>query len=318
MVPVTSLGTRRARSWVVLDAPSNLGLRPPRPGAEPGVRGLAHALREHDLVARLGARDAGGLLVPPYAPDPDPVTGYRNGTAISGFTVDLAARVGGLLGTGERLLVLGGDCSIGLGPALALRRAGRYGLVYLDAHDDYSPPRDTERYRGLYAAGGRALGLATGTGPGPLSDLDGLRPYVLVEDAVHVGLSREPADRRDFATESFDGSGIATIPAGSVLEVGGRAAAEQALSRLASPDLQGFWVHVDMDVLDQSVMPAVDSPNPAGLGWDTLTEVLATLVRAPEFVGLHVGIYDPELDPDRTLAARTVRMLTAALAPDTR
>ena len=34
------------RTIVVVDAPSNLGLAPPRPGAEPGCRGLASALRD--------------------------------------------------------------------------------------------------------------------------------------------------------------------------------------------------------------------------------------------------------------------------------
>lgn len=44
---------------VVLDAPSNLGLRPPQPGSVPGVYKLAGALRDQGLLARLGARDGG-------------------------------------------------------------------------------------------------------------------------------------------------------------------------------------------------------------------------------------------------------------------
>ena len=43
----------------VLDAPSNLGLRPPHGGREPGVRRMAAALRATGLLARLGAEDAG-------------------------------------------------------------------------------------------------------------------------------------------------------------------------------------------------------------------------------------------------------------------
>ena len=34
----------------VIDAPSNLGLRPPGPGREPGVRRLASALRGRGIV----------------------------------------------------------------------------------------------------------------------------------------------------------------------------------------------------------------------------------------------------------------------------
>jgi arginase len=50
---------------IVLDAPSNLGLRRPSPGVEPGARRLADALRGCGLVERLGAGDAGGVEAPP-------------------------------------------------------------------------------------------------------------------------------------------------------------------------------------------------------------------------------------------------------------
>jgi arginase len=40
----------RMRNIVVLDAPSNLGLRPPAPGTVPGCYKLAGALREQRIV----------------------------------------------------------------------------------------------------------------------------------------------------------------------------------------------------------------------------------------------------------------------------
>lgn len=52
------------RTRVVLDAPSNLGLRPPAPGTVPGCYKLAGALREQRIVHRLGALE-GGVVVPP-------------------------------------------------------------------------------------------------------------------------------------------------------------------------------------------------------------------------------------------------------------
>src|SRR5689334_23222053 len=67
----------------LLDAPSNLGLRPPRPGVEPGVVGLPDALRATGLPDRLDVRDMGRVLAPAYSPDDEPVTGFRNGLALS-------------------------------------------------------------------------------------------------------------------------------------------------------------------------------------------------------------------------------------------
>ena len=89
------------RRLAVLDAPTNLGLRPPRPGAEPGVRGLAAALREHDLLRRIDAIDAGAVPVSAYGDVPDEPTGFRNGPAIAAFTEALASRIGELLDDGH-------------------------------------------------------------------------------------------------------------------------------------------------------------------------------------------------------------------------
>ncbi len=54
----------RMRTIVVLDAPSNLGPRPPAPGTVPGCYKLAGALREQRMVQRLRALE-GGVVVPP-------------------------------------------------------------------------------------------------------------------------------------------------------------------------------------------------------------------------------------------------------------
>ena len=80
-------------------------------------------------------------------------------------------------------VVLGGDCSIILGPLLALRRRGRYGLVYLDGHADFQHPDDEPH--GEVAS--LDLALATGRGPRPLTDLDGQVPLVRAEDVALVG-----------------------------------------------------------------------------------------------------------------------------------
>jgi hypothetical protein len=72
------------RNVVVVDAPSNLGLRPPSPGAIPGCWRLPEVLRQQGIVARLGANDGGRVQPPPYTPDHD-ATGTRNGLAIADY-----------------------------------------------------------------------------------------------------------------------------------------------------------------------------------------------------------------------------------------
>ena len=76
------------------------------------------------------------------------------------------------------------------------------------------------------------------------------------------------------------------------------------------------WIHVDADVLDPSVLPAVDSPEPDGLLLDELAELLSPLARHEKALGLEVTIYDPKLDPDRASAARLATLLERALGGD--
>ncbi|HKE51447.1 MAG TPA: arginase family protein, partial [Actinomycetes bacterium] len=283
------------RPITVLDAPSNLGLRPPRPGAEPGVRHLAAALRELDLVGRLGARDAGRIEVPAYSPEPEPTTGFRNGPAIRTVTTTLAAELGALLDRGSFPFVLGGDCSIVLGAMLALRRRGRYGLAFIDGHDDYSWVKDYDGYVGRFAAAGLDLGLVTGHGPDALCDIDGLGPYVRETDVVHLGLQREPEDSEFFDVARFDQSPITRYTAEEIRSRGASPVAELARDYLeAVRAAPGFWIHLDADVLHTDVMPAVDSPNPNGISLAELETILGTLLASPRAVGMHVGIYDPE------------------------
>ena len=66
----------------------------------------------------------------------------------------------------------------------------------------------------------------------------------------------------------------------------------------------GYWLQIDVDVLDPSVMPAVDSPDSGGF---TMKELIALLQQlAPGAIGASVTVFDPDLDPD----GRYARLVT--------
>ena len=87
---------------------------------------------------------------------------------------------------------------------------------------------------------------------------------------------------------------------------------------MTRPGLQGFWVHLDVDVLDDAIMPAVDYRHPGGLNWDEAAQLLQGLLGRPDARGLNVTIFNPNLDPDgsiaRQLAELIARCVPAALA----
>src|SRR5690606_4501636 len=149
------------RTLTLLDAPSNLGLSPPVPGSAPGASKLAGALRDQRLLERLGAVDAGVVPPPRYRPDLEPGPRTRNHDAVATYSVALAGRVGRIIDDGGFPVVLGGDCSILLGPALALRRRGRYGRAYVGGHSNFRHHRNTSD---MTVAAGKQLAPVTERG----------------------------------------------------------------------------------------------------------------------------------------------------------
>ncbi|WP_433364428.1 arginase family protein [Actinoplanes sp. CA-142083] len=295
------------RTVVLLDAPSNLGLRPPSPGTVPGCYKLAGALRDQRLLDRLGAVD-GGVVVPPrYDREGwQPGDGVFNAAAIAGYSRRLGDRLDKHLSAGEFPVVLGGDCSIVLAAGLALRRRGRYGLAFVDGHSDFRHPGNST---GVGAAAGEDLALSTGRGQSDLTDIDGLGPYFR-DDDVHVLGIRDA----DTARDELAGLGIRHAAVSDIRSAGAGDVARAARRHLESAGADGFWVHLDADVLDPSIMPAVDSPDPDGLTIDEVRALLTVLLASPGCVGFQLAVYDPDLDPAGTGAALLADLVEAVIA----
>ncbi|MEH0936353.1 arginase family protein [Micromonospora psammae] len=299
------------RRIAVLDAPTNLGLRPPTSTSVPGCAKAPGALRDQGLLARLRARDAGCLTPPRYDPgDWRPGDGVCHAREISGYSLTLADRIGEIIDRGEFPLVLGGDCSVLLGSALAMHRlgeavGGRIGLVFVDGHSDFRHPGNAS-YVG--AAAGEDLALVTGRGQADLAAIEGRRPYFRDIDVVVLGIRAQDEYRLD-----LQAAGITTRPVPALRAEGAARTAQWAHEQLA--DCAGYWVHIDVDVLDPAVMPAVDAPDPGGIAFAELEILLAGLVDTPHCLGVELTVFDPDYDPDGSYAAEIVNTVVAGLAP---
>ncbi len=289
-------------SPVIIEVPSPLGLRPEGVEAGPG------ALRTAGLHARLGPADVARIDVPAYCDVRDPQTGVLNPRGIAAVALDLAAAVGAALDSQRFPVVLGGDCSIVLGPMLALRRQGRYGLVYIDGHADFQHPSDEPN--GEVAS--LDLALVTGRGPDLLTNLDGLRPLVRDEDVVLVGY-RVFGDNDHVLDEHIRDTAITVIDYPEIRARGVASTLDKALTVVTRPGVEGFWVHLDVDVLDDDLMPAVDYRHPGGLTWEETAEILRGLLGDEGARGLEVTIYNPRLDADGSLAQRLSGLITSAV-----
>ena len=178
------------RNYVILEAPSTLGLR----GS--GVEQLPSVLLDHGLAGRLSATHAGRVEPDSRSGTRDPHTTVLNAPQIARYTYKLADVLGPLLDASAFPVVLGGDCSIVLGSALALKRRGRYGLLFIDGQADFFQPEAEPNGE----AASMDLALVTGFGPEPLTRFDGHAPLIQPGDAVAFGY-RDAEDQAEYGSQ---------------------------------------------------------------------------------------------------------------------
>jgi arginase len=291
------------KARTILEAPSRLGL------SSSGVEMLPKALLAAGFAEKIGARRGGEVPPPPHDEKVDAATGVLNLAGIAAYTVTLADAIDALLARDEMPVVLGGDCSILLGCLLATRRRGRFGLLFLDGHADFFQP--SAEPKGEVAS--MELAIAVGRHDTVLARPEDHSPLVEEEDVVAFG-RRDEQDSEEFGSQRIEDSGIELINLARIRDIGIEAATSQALARLAG--LEGFWLHLDADVLDAKIMPAVDYIVEGGLAWDELIHVLRQAFSTERVVGMNITILNPALDKDGSIAARFVDAVASGMKAD--
>jgi arginase len=153
--------------------------------------------------------------------------------------------------------------------------------------------------------------MVAGRGDTPLARLNRDGPLISAPNIALIG--RRDLDEPWYGHDALNKSGAVDLPHTVARAMGYAAAGNAALERLTHSELSGFWVHLDADVIDPALVPAVDSPLPGGPSIDELVDLLSPLVRHPKALGLELTIYDPSLDPDGSSAAHLVNLLERLL-----
>jgi arginase len=96
-------------------------------------------------------------------------------------------------------------------------------------------------------------------------------------------------------------------------------AGQQAVMQVAA-QAPGWWLHVDLDVLagdEFSACGAAHDPDmPGGLSWAELTILVASALRAGGCRGWSIGVYNPDLDPERRAAQQVVNFLAEVIGAE--
>jgi arginase len=290
--------------FAIIDAPSILGLRPT------GVEDLPQVLKAAGLHEKLDARYVGRVNPSyPYNSERDSKTLLLNGKAIREFSQALCSAVSSVLSKKLFPIIIGGDCSIVIAPLLALRHhSGRYGLFFIDGHADFYQPEAS--VSGEVAD--MDLAIISGRGPDILTNINGLKPYVRDEDIVLFGY-RDAEQSATYGSQDVRDTNMHVIDLLEIKKLKTRNAVSLATKSLLKNHIEGFWIHLDADVLDDTIMPAVDYRLDDGLSYSDLTEVLNVLLATNRAVGMTITIFNPRLDLDGSIANNFVSSIVDGL-----
>ena len=289
---------------VYVSAPSNLGLKQMEYADKdgPGVRKMPAIFEEFKFKEHLNIVESHQIIPPKYTGKVDLKTGIRNLPQLIDYSQELAQVIKQIVAKDKFPIVIGGDCSILVGSMLALRQLGTYGVVHIDGHTDYAIARISSSTGGV---GGMNLAIVTGIGDNSLTNIDNLKPYVQESNAAQFG---NRCDDKTF-NGNFYNTNIFNADLPQLRVDGIEATVNKFLDRLNKTQIDGIWLHIDADVLNTDVMSAVDSPQEDGLSYPELKTILKLLLQSGYATGIQFTIYDPDLDPDKSMGKQFVTEL---------
>ncbi|CAL9310326.1 arginase family protein [Streptomyces sp. SudanB52_2052] len=185
---------------------------------------------------------------------------------------------------GATTVTIGGDCGVDLAPVeAALSVFGdRLAVVWFDAHADLNTPESSPSG----AFHGMVLRALVGDGP------EGLRPVrSLSADRVVLAGARslDPGERDLVARRGIRHLGVEQLTRPDPLLAAVRATGAEAV-----------YVHIDLDVLDPGVFPAVGTPEPGGLGVEDLLGAVCALKEEFTLAGIALTEYERTDDTGET------------------
>lgn len=200
---------------------------------------------------------------------------------------------------GERVLVLAGDDTAAIGVISGLQQAygveASIGVIWLDAHADFNTPETS--FSGILA--GMPVAILAGLA-GPLwRDAAQLKAPVSTDRILIAGV-REMDEREEVLLRSTDTRVLTAdeVRAGTMFE--------NAVDRFTR-NIDHIALHIDLDLLDPSLVPSASTPSPNGL---TIKQA-ARMIRYVLATGKTAVVTLTSLNPGA--GARGERSLQSAL-----
>jgi arginase len=271
----------------VIGTPSSAG------AYAPGQEKAPSALRQAGLLERLGACgidvvDHGDTPVWRWRPDPVHRRA-QNLPAVVQSAAQTAARVRAALTDNEAVLVLGGDCTVGLGTIAGhLPSSERLGVIYFDIHADLNTPASVRDGALDWMGVAHLLGEADAT-----RELTEFGPHapLLANDQILL-FAHGSEQSTAWELETIRRRGLATVPVNDVAQ-SPSAAAARALAEMSH--CERLVIHFDVDTIDFTDAPlSEETGRNAGLSQQQAFAALTVLLGDPRVSALTIT----ELNPD--------------------
>lgn len=292
----------------IIGTPSSAGAYAPGQELAPaGLRGagLLPRLSEsgHEVV------DYGDSAV--FRWRPDRANRYaQNVTAVRDAILATAERVQTAANAGQIPLVLGGDCTVGIGTVSGMLAAdpARIDLVYFDLHADLNTPKSVPD--GALDWMGMAHLLDEPDALPELRQIGAHTPLLTPEQVVIFGHSHERAT--PWERDVIPRRNLRTVPVNDVANAP-EASAQAALAFF--PDVERLLIHFDVDVIDFVDAPLSENTGRnEGLTLDQALRALRVFTAHPAFAALTIAELNPlHGEEDGTTLGRFIEGLVAAL-----
>lgn len=275
-----------------------------------GITDSAAAFRKAGLVEAAGGAiddvvDFGDICVDLPAYD-DSNRKLLNPEQVKALSTVLADQVEQVSADGYVPLIFGGEDSVMLGILEGLRRAkgAPLGQVFLDAHGDFNTPETSPS--GLI--GGMENAILAGRGPEDLVNLFRPGPQLEEENITLYG-TRDLDPKEALALALSD---VRIWRADRIREVGPVEAMQAVVADLRQR-VQNVYLHIDLDILDESQMSAHVLPVPEGLTREEFVLSVRELIASGLVAGLAVMVFDTAKDPTGSEAKKVVEMVSEFL-----
>ncbi|MBT4003418.1 MAG: hypothetical protein HOF10_08905 [Chloroflexi bacterium] len=200
-------------------------------------------------------------------------------------------------------VILGGDCLNAIGATAGLQKAlgkKEFGIAWADAHGDFNTPQTTLSN----FLPGMSLAAISGFGLQELREEIGLEIPIDLGHIILLGT-------RDL--DPLEKKLLETTPMSYLNPTEVADARTSVAAGYHFKDVIGFYLHIDMDVLDPNIAPAVDFPVKGGLSQQELVNAIQEITVNTPLLAISLSAINPTLDPHNKTIRSAIEILREIL-----